>query len=143
MKNNNEVFEEAFDLLCGPLIGEGIHRQVFTCRLREDLVVKVEDDDYRYFANVLEQKFWDDHQYDKRISKWLAPCEYLSPDGRILLQKRATPCQEGEKMPEKVPAFLSDLKAENFGRINGKLVCIDYAMTIPTPSLRLKKAHWI
>lgn len=139
---DEDTYKDSFNLLCGKKIGQGIHRQVFSCTIRPDLVVKVEDDEYRYFANILEQKFWDDHQYFDKVAKWLAPCEYLSPDGRILLQKRCDPVPSDYKMPDKLPAFLSDLKRTNFGILDGRLVCVDYAMTIPNPSLRLRKADF-
>lgn len=142
MRNAPEVYHEAFNLLCGDLIGGGIHRQVFECKLRPDLVVKVEDQDYRDFANVKEMQFWRDHSFVKKIAVWLAPCEHLSPDGRILIQKRVEKVTAAYKMPDKVPSFLTDLKKENFGWLDGKLVCIDYSTTIPNPSMILKKAHW-
>lgn len=137
----DEVCLDAFNLLCGKLLGEGIHRKVFACKLRPDLVVKVEEDDYRYFANVLEQKFWDDNREYKPVAKWLAPCEYLSPDGRLLLQRRVEPAREKD-LPDKMPSFLTDLKVSNFGWLDGRLVCTDYAITIPNPSIRLRKADW-
>lgn len=136
------TFEEAFNLLCGDKIGEGIHRTVYRCRIRNDLVVKVENGDYRYFANVMEQKFWNDHQDYDKVARWLAPCEYLSPDGRILLQKRAEPLRDKDMKPDKLPAFLTDVKPDNFGWLNDRIVCVDYAMTIPAPSVRLRKADW-
>jgi hypothetical protein len=139
---NAAVFEDAFNMLCGKKLGEGIHREVFECKLRPELVVKVENDTYRYFANVQEMKFWNDHEHYAKVSQWLAPCEFLSPDGRILLQRRASALAYNETMPDKVPAFLSDFKRENYGRIDGRLVCVDYAMTIPSPNVRLKKAIW-
>lgn len=46
------------------------------------------------------------------------------------------------KMPETIPTFLTDLKRENFGLIDGRIVCVDYAMTIPNPSTRLKQVFW-
>lgn len=140
---NGATYEDAFNLLCDKLLGEGIHRKVFECRLRDDLVVKVEaETDWRYFANVLEMRFWNDHEHYKKVADWLAPCEYLSPDGRILLQRKASPIVDRSALPEQVPAFLSDLKPENFGMLDGRLVCLDYAMTIPNPSTRLKKVDW-
>lgn len=138
----DSTFEDAFNLLCGKLIGEGIHRKVYECRIRPDLVVKVENDDYRYFANVLEDKFWADNQHYAKVARWLAPCEYLSPDGRILLQRRADPIGRGTKLPDKLPAFLTDVKRSNFGLLNGKLVCVDYAMVLQNPSVRERKADW-
>lgn len=139
---NDEVFEEAFNLLCGDKLGNGIHRTVYACKLLPDLVVKVENDDYRYFANVMEMKFWNDHEFYPRVAKWLAPCTHLSPDGRILLQKRADPLPRDFQLPEYMPSFLTDFKRENYGILNDQLVCLDYAMTIPNPSIRPKKANW-
>jgi hypothetical protein len=45
-------------------------------------------------------------------------------------------------MPERMPSFLTDFKRENFGILRGKLVCIDYAMPIPSYNSRLKKVNW-
>ena len=139
------TYEDLFNLVCGKCLGEGIHRKVFECKLRDDLVVKVEDDGsnfWRYFANVREMQFWSEHSDYKPVAQWLAPCEYLSPDGRILFQKRVEPCTRAFKLPERMPTFLTDLKRENFGWLDGKLVCIDYSTTIPNPNIRLKKADW-
>ena len=140
--SHDAAFEDAFNLLCGDKLGEGIHRTVYACRLRPELVVKVESHDFRYFANVMENKFWGDHEHYAKVAEWLAPCHYLSPDARVLLQARADPVPRDYPMPEQMPAFLSDLKRENFGLIGGRLVCVDYAMTIPSPSVRPKKAYW-
>lgn len=140
---SNPAFEDAFNLLCGNKIGSGIHRDVFECRLRPDLVVKVEIvETWRYFANVHEMKFWNDNEYRKDITKWLAPCEYLSPDGRILLQRRVDPIGSKTRLPDKLPAFLTDVKKDNYGLLDGRLVCFDYALSIPNPSTRLKKVDW-
>lgn len=133
----SDTYREGFNVLCGDLIGEGSTRKVFTCKIRDDLVVKVEDGDWRQFANIIEMKFWCDHMHHKQTAVWLAPCEYMSPDGRVMLQKRATPLRDNE-LPSKLPAFLTDLKRENFGMLDGKIVCIDYALTIPAPSLRMR-----
>lgn len=138
------TFEDSFNLLCGKKLGEGIHRAVFECRLRPDLVVKVEaEDGWRYFANVHEMRFWNEHQHDPKVARWLAPCEFLSPDGRILLQRRIDALREGDQLPEKLPAFLTDVKRDNFGMLDGKIVCADYAMTIPSPSVRPRKVEWV
>lgn len=91
----DSIFKDTFDLLCGEVLGKGIHRKVYSCKLLPDMVVKVEANDYRYFANVMEMKFWCDNEHYEKVSKWLAPCTFLSPEGRILLQKRADPLQVG------------------------------------------------
>ena len=136
------TYEDAFNLLCGKLIGEGIHRRVFECRIRPDCVVKVESDPLRYFANVMENKFWSDHFHCPAVKRWLAPIEYLSPDARLMLMKRAEPIRETDKLPDKLPAFLSDRKRANFGFIDGQLVAVDYALSITKASTRMGKANW-
>lgn len=140
---SSAVFEDAFNLLCGDLIARGLHRKVFACKLRDDLVVKVEEDENRRFANVLEMEFWNDHQFYEPVAKWLAPIIMLSPDGRVLLQKRCNPIPSGFDLPEKMPAFLTDLKTGNFGFFDGRLVCFDYALTIRNASARLRKVEWM
>lgn len=137
------TFEDAFGLLCGNKLGDGIHRTVFECRLRDDLVVKVEKENvWRFFANVHEMKFWSDHRNNSAIAKWLAPCDYLSPDGRILLQKRVRMVQPMDVVPDTLPQFLTDIKRDNFGWIGDQLVTVDYALTDTNASLRIKKAVW-
>lgn len=137
------AFEDAFNLLCHEKLGSGIHRDVFACRIDPKLVVKVETDlPWRYFANVHEMKFWTDHQHYEKVAKWLAPCDYLSPDGLILLQRRCEPLRDNDVLPDKLPAFLTDVKKDNYGWLDGRIVCFDYALNIPSPSLRPKKAVW-
>jgi hypothetical protein len=139
---NDETFADAFNLLCGDKIGEGIHRTVYECALMPGWVVKVENVFNRYFANVFESKFWADHEHAVQIAQWLAPCGNMSPDGRLLLQKRVDPVPLNYELPEKMPAFLCDFKPSNYGLLDGRLVCVDYAMIIPNPSLRLAKVKW-
>jgi hypothetical protein len=135
-------------MLCGEKLGSGVSRDVFACKLRPELVVKVETDfDYRSFANVAEMRIWCDNRDHKAVADWLAPCEYLSPDGRILLQARVDvlqpPFKPGDKLPpDKIPAFLTDRKHSNFGWYQGRLVCCDYALTIATHSTRMTNAEY-
>lgn len=138
----SEIFEEAFNLLCGDLLGEGCSRQVFACKIRPDLVVKVEESTNRIFANVTEQKLYDDTRHIKRITKWLAPCEFLSPDGRILLMKRCDPVPGNFKMPKMMPEFLNDMKKENYGILDGQLVCVDYGMYSSIISSKPGPVEW-
>jgi hypothetical protein len=141
--SNALVYEDLFNLFCGNLLGQGIHRSVFECKLRDDLVVKVEKQDpLRNFSNIFEMQLWDDNQYCKEIAKWLAPCEFLSPDGRVLLQKKCSPVPYDYKLPLNMPTFLTDLKRENFGILNGNLVCVDYAIYLADLNHKPKKADW-
>lgn len=143
--SNERLFEDCFNMVCGRLLHEGVYRKVYECKLRPDLVVKVEEDPengYRNFHNVKEWMFWEDNNIVSSIKKWLAPIEYISPDARILLQKKVKIVSEDDELPKGVPAFLTDLKRMNFGWLEGRLVCVDYALTITNPSMKLKKANW-
>lgn len=139
------TFEDAFNLFCGELLGKGIHRAVYACAIRPDLVVKVElesPDGSRNFANVHEFSFWRDYGEIDKIKQWLAPCEMLSADGRILLQKRVTPVHDTKLFPAKLPSFLTDTKLSNYGMLDGRLVCADYALTVLNAETNLQKVTW-
>lgn len=139
----NPAFVDAFNLLCGAKLGEGIHREVFECHIAPQYVVKVERDlDHRSFSNVHEWQFWLDNKDNPGVAKWLAPCYFMSPDGRILLQHRVRPAHSSDELPTQLPAFLNDLKPQNFGWLDGNFVCVDYAGHIDNPSKRLKKVNW-
>jgi len=135
----------AVNVLCGELLGEGISRKVFACKLDPSLVVKVEmpgeSDEYRNFANAYEYRNWHENSDYRPVADWLAPCVSLSPCGLILLQKRVEPLRDSE-LPEKVPDFLTDLKKANFGLYEGRVVCCDYSTLITRVSKSLKKADW-
>jgi hypothetical protein len=117
MQPNYEVYADCFNMMCGKLLGSGVSRKVFECKLRPELVVKVEEGDYPEFANVKEMLYWGEAPDD--LKQWLAPCEFLSPNGRILLQQRVSPLPLDYVMPEKMPRSLTDFKPENFGLFQG------------------------
>lgn len=147
MSNLEPIFYDAFNLFCGEKIGSGVYRDVYECRVNPDLVVKVEivpEGGWRTFSNVAEMKFWNEYSHSKSIARWLAPCEYLSPDGYILLQRRCEPVTRADlkRLPTRLPEFLEDIKLENFGWLNGKLVCVDYAINTLEAMTKLKKVTW-
>lgn len=134
--------EIAFTFI-GEKIGSGLHRTVFACRIDPSLVVKVEVGSCS-FANVREWELWDEVHSTKDVARWLAPCVAISPCGSVLLQRRAEKCDKG-RYPEKVPAWFGDMKFDNFGMLDGKLVCVDYAGIPVSHALfqkRMKKADW-
>ena len=55
----HEVFEDAFNLLCGERIGAGVSREIFECALMPDCVVKVETDQSAH-QNIMEWEVWND-----------------------------------------------------------------------------------
>lgn len=137
----NPAFHDAFNLLCGEKIGSGVYRDVFACRIRPDCVVKVEiQETWRSFCNVLESRFWSDHEHNAAVSKWLAPVVFTSPDGLVTLQRRAEPLTG--PLPPEMPEFLTDLKRANFGILDGRIVCVDYAFQNVRTSTRMRKVQW-
>jgi hypothetical protein len=129
-------------VLCGDLIGKGSAREVYHARLNADYVVKIETR-VRSFQNIAEHEIWS-YVQGGPLEKWFAPCLSISHAGTILLQRKVEPLRQHE-LPKKLPALLGDLKIENFGLLNGKLVCCDYGtgvFAIRTASQRMIKADW-
>lgn len=131
---------EAFNLLCGDLIGEGQFRQVFEHAFDPTLVVKVEKK-LGTFSNVYEFQVWEDQLYYKPVSKWLAPCIIIAETGRVMIQKRVDPLRESE-LPKKLPAFMTDLKISNFGKYENRIVLCDYPHILSKPEIGLKSVDW-
>lgn len=134
--------EEAFNVLCGNLIGSGMSRQVFECKLIEDAVVKVES--RPWFQNIMENEVWYRIQ-DTKWARWFAPVRVLSPYGRLLVMDRTMPVSTKE-LPARIPKFFTDTKRQNWGRLpNGRIVCHDYGSNLLMEegmSDMLKKAEW-
>jgi hypothetical protein len=139
--NNELVHLEAFNVLCGPKLGEGIHRTVFLCAFDPTLVVKVENNDMPEHANVSEWKHWEDLQFAPKFNVWLAPCIRISPEGRVMLQKRTEPIHHRD-LPTTMPEWLQDIKQENFGWYDGHIVAHDYPRIMSTLTSRKRKVDW-
>lgn len=147
------TFEEAFNLLCGELIGRGCSRRVFECKLLPGYVVKVEETPGS-FENIAEWLTWNEVM-STSASRWFAECKAISPDGKLLLMERTRPPSKFE-LPQKVPVWCSDLKLSNWGfAIDSQgdtrkwAVCHDYGALSSKVIERgistklLKKADWI
>lgn len=137
--------KELAKLVAGDRIGFGMSREVYEYELDRSLVIKLEMGAKR-FQNVKEWEFWEEVSMTP-WAKWFAPCVEISPSGLFLIQKRTTPAPK-HKFPDKIPAFLSDLKYSNFGLLVEKgqerLVCHDYGSLVLTNgfSKKMKKADW-
>lgn len=125
--------------MVGAFIGEGAHRRVFTLAQNDDLVIKVEQHQHD-FHNIREWHNWHEIQ-GTGLEKWFAPCVAISSNGRFLLQKRTVPVSIRE-LPKKVPACLTDKKTPNFGLLDKRVVCHDYAFMIFSFSGRLIKPNY-
>lgn len=134
---------ELESVLCGSLIAEGSARKVYHCKPNSRLVVKIERA-ARSFQNVAESEIWSFVMGDKEMQKWFAPCVFISNAGTVLIQDKVEPLRQRD-LPKSLPAFLVDLKIENFGVLDGRVVCCDYGTmmaSIRTASRRMVKAVW-
>lgn len=135
--------EDLLLLLCEQKLGEGVGRQAFVYRLDDSMVIK-----YAHgsgFQNVIEYEIWQLVKDDKQLAKWFAPVVMISGLGNWLLQKRTHPVTAAE-LPKRVPTIFTDLKADNWGRLDGRFVCHDYGSVlcrmIGSQTHRLRRADW-
>ena len=137
-----EQSADLFHLLCGKLIGEGCYRKVFSCNILPDCVVK--QDTRANFSNISEYELWTELEKTS-LAKWLAPVVWLSPGGLWLIQKRTQPIG-ALKLPTRIPSIFADDKAENWGVLNGRIVCHDYGnhsgYKIISNAWRQRPARW-
>lgn len=139
---DSTISRDFFRLFCGVKIGEGMSRAVHACSVRPDLVVKIETA-AGTFQNAVEWETWTQLK-DTPSARWLAPCEHISDCGTVLLQRRTDPMKAGQE-PGKMPVFLSDFKRDNYGVLDGRIVCHDYGTSLVIShgaSTRLKKVDW-
>lgn len=146
----SEIFQPnaiAFDLFQlitdrNELLGHGVARHVYPYGLDSRMVIKFEQEES--FQNVAEWNVWN-HVKHTPLSNWFAPVEFISPCGRILIQRRTSVFETDKKLPDRIPAFFTDTKIENWGLLKGKAVCHDYGyhlMLEKGMTSRMKKAEW-
>jgi len=128
IEKNPEIALEAIDLVCDEFIGSGCSRDVYVYGLDPRWVIKIAHSDQEG-DNWIEWRIWHNVKHTTDGTKdWFAPCSWISENGRILIQKRTKPLYSREKhIPEKIPAYFTDIKSDNFGWIGRRLVCHDYA----------------
>ncbi len=114
-----------FRAMTGKWLGGGVGRGVFVLGTDPSLVVKIETASYS-FQNAAEWEVWCDLQNsDTDADQWFAPCHSISPCGIVLIQSRTQPLDKS-RFPEKMPSFFTDLKYQNFGEYDGRIVAHDY-----------------
>lgn len=136
---------EFFNYFCGGLLGFGCHRDVFEFKPEPKWVIKIEHSNSDRNANVIEDEVWA-YAQNYVNAKWFAPVKKLSPCGRILLQRRCITNVDASKYPRKIPEFFTDVKYANWGMLDGKMVCFDYAnnllMQTGLGTKNMKVAKW-
>lgn len=129
-------------MLLGDAMGYGTFRHIYNHATDPDVVVKLENG-AQSFHNVTEWQVWQSVK-DTEFAKWFAPVKHISASGTVLIMQRAQPVTVKD-LPKKVPAFFTDLKAENWGRIGNRFVCVDYGLHLLHEygmTKRLRAARW-
>lgn len=116
------VLNDLLRMHVGKLLGQGQYRDVFEYR-DPTQVIKLENR-AKSFCNITEHELWH-ASAGTRLRRWLAPCIDISANGAWLIQRRTTPLPSG-KLPDRVPSVLADLKPDNWGLFEGRVVCHDY-----------------
>lgn len=139
---NDTCAKDFIKVFLGKEIGRGVSRVVYEHALDKSLVIKIEEGG-DWFQNVTEYRVWNELQYYKKMAKWFAPIIAISPNGVVLIQKRVEPTSLKD-YPKQIPSFFTDIKQENYGLLNGQLVCFDYGTSLFTKgfSTKLKNANW-
>ena len=134
---------ELFEFIFGECIGNGASRAVYVFNPNPKYVIKVQVDNMPgYNKNLREYELWNRMNWDEEmedIKKWFAPVKLLSRHNRLLLQPRCEPLPKA-RIPKKVPHFFRDLKSDNWGLLNNKVVCFDYG-TVDFDDYISKKAY--
>lgn len=146
-----KISDSLLDLCIGDIIGEGYSRVVYEWLPDPTLVLKVARDDNMYkgiASNIAEFELWERvafGSYYEEAKEWLAPVNMISKDGRCMLMAKTESLRASE-LPKKVPCWMTDIKQDNVGLFEGRIVFHDYAMNlIPENGLckKKKKANWI
>lgn len=134
---------ELADLFLGEQIGHGIHRTVYEYNLDKSLVVKHASGNG--FGNQIEWEIWEAVKDCPEIAKWFAPCVSISPCGLWLVQKRVE-FPDHKEYPDRMPAYFTDFKYRNYGKIGKQFVACDYGQlavfALNGMTKRMQKPHW-
>lgn len=129
--------------LCGKLLGSGLYRDVYECKINPKYVIKIErDPSLAAFANVTEWRNYQNNLEWRFINSWLAPCILINETGQVLIQERvSTEGKRRKDYPKYVPSLFTDLKLKNFGWIGDRFVCCDYSYMLNSEP-KMKYAKW-
>lgn len=133
---------DLWELCIGEKLGEGMSRHVYVWRPDPTLVVKIETQKHNWF-NIEEYNTWAAVR-DTKHARWFAPVVGIAGGGSMILQRR-TQLPRLEDLPSKLPIFLTDTKTENFGVLDGRVVCHDYGFHLLRErgmNSRMVKADW-
>lgn len=138
-------FKGIHDLVIGKKLGSGFSRDVYEWVPDNTSVIKVAKNYRGIEANIIEFNTWEtlqlkDSLYDN-ARKWFAPCLEISGCGKYLRMSKTEPLRPHEA-PTVIPSFVTDLKIDNIGWLDGRVVFHDYGIHLfIEDAIKLKKAR--
>lgn len=140
----NVVKADLVRMMLGDRVGLGASREVYQFMANGRWIIKLEVRDT--FQNVHEHEVWKLVR-DTKWRRWFAPVVMVSECGQCLVMEQTVPLPLKAKRPAMMPSFFDDLKPENFGTFEGRIVCHDYGLTkLLSQGLdhaRMVKARWV
>lgn len=139
---NFEQVEEYVKNNKDQLIGTGLTRDVYRYNIQTNLVIKIEGNSVKRnsFQNVKEYLFTKELEYCEEI-KYIAKTFDISENGKYIIQEYARDVTDDEWnnfIADRSPSFLTDLKRENVGVIDDRIVVRDYGSAIMTNRFKMK-----
>lgn len=117
------VFGDRVKMRVGDIIGQGRTRTVYALLDKPEWCLKVGNEE------ALHSEFRNQGVIEKAgLGRWIAPCEWR--DGHFMM-RRTSPASR-DNYPASLPAIFVDLKYENWGMLDGRLICHDYALVRET-----------
>ena len=107
------------------VIGRGATRTVYTLPSNPNVVLKVAPDNPE--QNEAEYRLYD-RVRGTNIEKYFAEVIAVSDDYRALVMQRTLPINDLSKMPPRLPRIVMDVKVQNLGMCQGKVVFHDYGI---------------
>ena len=142
---NYDVMLDMIRTMCGKQIGAGAFRDVYDYNLDSKYVIKIERGNTD--CNIVEYMLWNEIMGLEGdlawVKNWFAPIWWISPNNKILIMKK-TKDISSKKKPDRIPAFMWDVKNSNFGWIGNKYVCHDYGQfyNFINYSKKMRKVIW-
>ena len=114
------------DLEPGALLGAGRSRRVY--EYGPSNVIKIEKRSRMLQQNAIEWQTW---QWARGgpYEILFAPCGEIRDRGLVLIHRRVEPLSGSAPLPD-LPDWLWERTPENFGYLDGRIVCCDYG-TVP------------
>lgn len=109
----------------GKRIDNGATREVFEWAAHPNkYVIKIEEGSYHH--NVMENIIWNAVRNTEH-AKWFAPVRSISPGGHALIMRKTREAKAGDPEFPEIPDFFVDVRYRNWGIMDGRWVCHDYA----------------